>query len=160
MEIVDKEKVGKNVIEKVKAKARESLALGGYLLYIWNPEKLNCKLFPLPEVKSTVRISSYSETFQLGKPAMFLEGKPLFIVVREIPYSIELELIDNDERNKLLTEKGYTPSEIDAKINSIYVNRIFRAKRLSRTDIIIFGLSILATALITAMSCMVGGVGG
>lgn len=156
----NKENIGKNVIDKIKLKAKESLAFGGYLLYIWNPEKLNCKLFPLPEVKATVRIASFGETFELGKPAMFLEGKPLFIVVREIPYSIELSLITNKKRSKVLQEKGYTPSEIDAKINSIYVNRIFRAKRLTRIDIIIFALSLISTALITAMSFMLSGYGG
>jgi len=154
-ELSNKEKIG-NLKERLKHKARENVAFAGYLLYIWNPEKLHSKLYPLPEVKSTVRISSTGESFNLGKPSLYLEGKPLFIVIRELPYSIELELKDNNYHFKVLEEKGYTASEIDAKINSMYVNQIFRAKRLTKTDIIVFLLSILSSILITSMMFMVG----
>lgn len=141
---------------KVKHKVDSSIVYNGYVLYIWNPEKLQGKLHPLTEVKSTLTIRSTAETFELGKPALFLEGKPLFIVIRGIPYSIELD-ITNDETRKILKEKGYSPSEIDAKINSIYVNRIFRAKRLTTLDWILYILSLLCTALIVAFFFMVGG---
>lgn len=147
----------KGYTDKLKHRATRELAFAGYILYIWNPEKLECKLHPLTEIKPTCRVNSTSETFQLGKPAFFIDGKPLFVLVRGIPYSIELKLLDKKER-KRLDEKGYSASEIDAKVNSIYTNQIFRAKRLNKNDIIIFVLSIITSVLTTSMCFMLGGL--
>jgi hypothetical protein len=146
----------KGYSEKIRYNAKKQMAFAGYVLYIWNPNKLECKLLPLTEIKPTCRINSTAETFQLGKPAMFIDGKPLFVLIRDIPYSIELELL-TDKTREYIKEKGYSASEIDAKINSVYTNRIFRSKRLNKTDFIIFGLAILTTILTTSMFFMVGG---
>jgi len=113
---------------------KRALSFAGYVLYCYNPQNLNFKLIPLGEV------------FNLGQPSMYLEGKPLFIVVREIPYSIDLVL----DKSKLY-EKGYSASEIDAKIHSIYTQRIFRPPRITFQAVILIILTILTSCLITYM---------
>lgn len=145
-----KEKI-KELSEKAKFKTTENIAFAGYVLYFWNPEHLECDLKPLPSIAPTCRIKGTNEIYQLGKPAMFLNGKPLFVVVRDVPYSIELQLESKSKVISKLKEKGYTSSEIDAKIHSIYTNQIFRSKRLSKTDFIIFILSIITSVLLTSL---------
>ncbi|HEC92910.1 MAG TPA: hypothetical protein ENI51_07980 [Candidatus Atribacteria bacterium] len=125
---------------------KRALSFAGYVLYCYNPQNLNFKLIPLPRLQSTLRIKNTGEVFNLGKPSMYLEGKPLFIVVREIPFSIDLEL----DKNRLY-EKGYSASEIDAKIHSIYTQRIFRPPRITFQAVILIILTILTSCLITYM---------
>lgn len=153
----------KQLGSKIKHKTKESIAFMGYVLYFWNTDKLQAKLHPLPEIPPTIRIKSTGEKFELGKPAFFIDGKPLFVLLRGIPFSIEIEIKnskykiknENGEKIPIIENKGYSANEIDAKLNSIYVNRIFRAKSLTTTHIIIFILSLLSSVLITSMFWMI-----
>ena len=162
-------KVKKNIVKvknqstddirrKVKDFATEKIAYSGYLLYIWNSEKLAMELKPMVSIEPTIQIRSTKEIFQVGIPAGILNGKPLFVAVRGIPYTVEMDLTQTkikDGFKTLLTLKGYSASEIEAKLNSIYINRIFRAKVLSRNMLILWILSLITSVLITSMGFMV-----
>jgi len=152
--LIEKESL-KNTLKHVGKKAQyefnKTVAFAGYLIYIWNPEHIECELKPLPTIQPICRLASVNETYQLGKPAMFFNGKPVFIVIRGIPYSIELEFITREKDIALLMEKGYSASEIDAKVHSVYTNSIFRNKRWSKMDTLVYILSIITTALTTSI---------
>lgn len=149
---------------KAKEKLDTSLTTAGYILYFWNTDKLNAQLKTLPYVANPLTIKSTQEVFLLGEPAFMLGDKPVFIILRGIPYSIELELIKSDDReieidgiNYKLKELEYTPSQIYAKTKSLYHEIFFKSKRLTLTDKVIFILSILLTALLTSVIFMLVG---
>ena len=152
--LIEKESL-KNNLKLISKKAlyefNKQVAFAGYLIYIWNPKHIECELKPLPTIQPICRLASVNETYQLGKPAMFFNGKPVFIVLRGIPYSIELEIKTNEKDIALLMEKGYSASEIDAKVHSVYTNSIFRNKRWSKMDTLVYILSIITTALTTSI---------
>ena len=134
-----------------KVKGKKFLAFAGYLFYIWDKENLNIKLFPLPYIQPTCRLRSTSEVFKLDRPSFYLDGKPAFIVIREFPISLQLDL-KNDKLK--LKEIGYSSSDIDAKISSIYINRIFRQLKLTPLQILLWFMSIAMSVMITVFVVM------
>lgn len=153
-----------DIKRKAKEKLDTSLTVAGYVLYFWNTDKLNAQLKTLPYVANPLTIKSTQEDFLLGEPAFMLGDKPVFIVLRGIPYSIELELIKSDDREVeidgqlyKLKELDYTPSQIYAKTKSLYHHIFFKSKRLTLTDKVIFILSIVLTALLTSIIFMLVG---
>lgn len=122
-----------------------------YLLYFYDPESLNSKIFPLYRLETTIRLKSTNETFNLSQPAFYLEGRPVFIVLRDYPTSISMEFMETEKRKSLI-EKGYTASEIDAKIHSIYTQRVFRSKM---TDLTTWTILILSNVLSFAVSYII-----
>ena len=141
----------KTLGKRAQLEFNKQVAFAGYLIYIWNPEHIECELKPLPTIQPICRLASVNETYQLGKPALFFNGKPVFIVIRGIPYSIELKFTTKDKDVIALIEKGYSASEVDAKIHSVYTNSIFRNKRWSKMDALVYILSIITTALTTSI---------
>ena len=174
----------KNIKAKIDNSVKKFLSFAGYVLYIYNRENMNCKLIPLPRIEPTLKIRNTGEVFQLGNPSFYLEGKPLFIVVRGIPYSIEFGLttvkelfmnfaktltendveqlkingtdliglinnISNDET--LVALRGYSSAEIDAKIHSVYTQRVFRPPKLSVQSIVLIILFVITSCVITYM---------
>ena len=151
----------KDIRSKIKQTINTSLSVAGYVHYFWNTDHLESSLKPIPFISNPLTIKSTQESFLLGKPAYHLDVKPVFICLREIPYSIELELLDGKDRKieidgktKLLKELNYTPSEIYAKVHSLYHHYWFKSKRLSKTDVIIYILSMLLSILGTSIVFM------
>ena len=179
----------KNIKAKIDNSVKKFLSFAGYVLYIYNRENMNCKLIPLPRIEPTLRIRNTGEVFQLGNPSFYLEGKPLFIVVRGIPYSIEFGLTtvkelfinfletfskndekemkikgidlfkllanikkdEEDEDKTLIALRGYSSDEIDAKIHSVYTQRVFRPPKLSVQSIVLIILFVITSCIITYM---------
>lgn len=142
------------ILEKVKKEVSANI-FEGYCLYLYDNENLNCKMFPLQSIQPTLRIKASNETFALDNPAFYIEGKPVFICLRGNPISISMELMDKNAR-KILIEKGYSASEIDAKINSIYTNNIFRKRMIDSSLIITYILSICVSVLSTILFMKLG----
>lgn len=133
----------KEIKEISKEGAKEVIAkFGGYVLYIWNPKKHFTELKTLTEAKDSVRIKSTGETIKLAEPTLLIDGRPTWICIREFPISINLEL---DKDRMALIEKGYSATEIDAKLHSPYTNRMYRLKELSREQkiAILLGLGLV-----------------
>lgn len=166
------QKQTKRIQTKLKNSLNNFMSFSGFVLYVWNERNLNCRLIPLPRISNELRVNK-SETFFLGQPSLVIDGKPLFIVVRGIPYSIKVELrnlvdllkeynFDDDILKKnlpdnvfnnptLLVQEGYTSNDIDTYNNSLVANRIFRLQRLSPQTIILMCLLMLCSCLITFM---------
>lgn len=160
----------------------------GYVLYIYDSEKLEGKLYPLPRITPTLRIKETAEIFSLDFPAFYIEGKPVFFVFRGYPLTIGFDFktafkigywcdecskmfnpndkeivefnnslicglcgkkLDKIEFKPHLAEKSYSASEIDAKVTSIYTNRMFRQSAITTNVVIAFILSIIVAILIT-----------
>lgn len=99
----------RSIRDKLESSIKSFLSFAGYILYVYNDEHLFCKLIPLTEITSMIRTNK-DETFYLGKPALNISGKPLWIIIREIPYSVEIEIMDI---RKLLIMKGYDTIETE-----------------------------------------------
>ena len=137
-------------LDKVLEKVKSTVEVKGYVLYFFDTKNLEAEWKVLYELPITIRIKSTKETFNIEKPAFYNNGKPVFICVRGNPNSVSLEFLENK-----LIEKGYTSAEIDAKIHSIYVNRIFRRTFLNKDSIILLILSNIISILVTSMYFMV-----
>lgn len=133
------------ILENLKVKSTETISKG-FLLYFFDVEHLESELIPLTEIPSTIRLKKTQEVFELAEPAIFLSGKPVFFVVRGNPLSLTVDMAETQ-----LKKKGYSASEIDARIESIYTNQLFRRKFVSKEWIFAWFLSILLTVTTTWM---------
>lgn len=131
------------MMEKLKNKIKETEELAGYVHYVYDIDKWESILKPLPKIKPILELKNENETYKLDKIAYYLNGKPVFLVVRGIPFSLEIE-----ETNTVLRIKGYSADEINAKINSIYVNSVFRKGSLQFKDYLVLLLSNIITGLV------------
>ena len=127
------------------------ITIEAFVLYFYDKEKLVSKLVEIEDLTSIVTFKDSEEKIKLDEPAFYLRDKPVFIVVRGNPLSIKLELLEES-----FVEKGYSSDEINAKIESIYTNEIFKRKFVSTEWIVAWILSIFlsiaATLLITLLS--------
>lgn len=135
-----------------KQKVKRQVEYKAYAHYFYNDKHLESTIFPIPVITNNFRLKSTQETFSLGKASYYLNGKPVYVLVRKIPFSIPFRLRYSKRYKMVLQDKGYTSDQIDAILNSIHVNHIFRAKRLTTQDLLLWLLSILCSVLITAMT--------
>lgn len=138
----------RNIRSNIEVFLKRHLKFPAYLLYCFNEENLQFKLIALPQHEPATDLKTTQEVFNLGKPCLFLEGKPLYLVVREIPYSINLEL---EKHKAILKEKGYDSQEIKAKIHSIYTYFVFGISRINIQFIVSMILIVICTVLTTFM---------
>jgi len=100
----------------------------------------------------------------LNAPAFYLQGKPCWLVVKSIPYSVptalkplkeylkefkinekEIEKIgDNDYR---IINAGYSAQDMDAMNYSQVLNAVFRKKKVEINQVLYLILSILCACL-------------
>lgn len=131
------------MFEKLKRKMKEIEDIQGYVHYVFDLDKWESEMIPLPKIKPILERKAYNETYRLDKVAYYLNGKPVFLIIRGVPFSLEIE-----ETNTVLRIKGYSADEINAKINSIYVNSIFRKGSLQFKDYLVLLLSNIITGLV------------
>ncbi len=152
----------------------------GYILYFFDIEKWESNLYPLPRIEPIVKLKKYREIVRLDKVGYYLNGKPVYIVIRSVPFSLEFELSDEEFMNKeidpskvknesividkvpseikdniTLRLKDYTSSEIDAKISSIYTNSVFRRSSFNGKDAIFLILSVVISIISTVLAMFI-----
>lgn len=142
-----------------------------YILYFYSDTNLQARLIPFPSIKPVIRLKSTLEIFKINKPAFFMDGKPVFILFREKPFSIEFETvmrelteyeikelddlgytkeqIEKIGTNITVMEKKYSASDIDSMLYSAHSNILLRQKKISIQFGITWIFSILSTVLIT-----------
>lgn len=147
----------KRLTENLKSKTNEEI-IKGHVLYFFNDKNKMAILKNLAKISPVLESSEYNEIYALGNPAFYLLDKPVWILCRGIPFSLEMD--DLDESNGIYKIKGYSASEIQAKVNSIPVNKVFRMGNLHFKEYLIIFLtnviSILATYIIVNLS-IIGG---
>lgn len=131
------------MMEKIKQKLKENEEIQGYVHYVFDIDKWESEMKPLPKIKPILELKALNETYKLDKVCYYLNGKPVFLIIRGIPFSLEIE-----ETDKVLRLKGYSADEINAKINSIYVNSVFRKGSLQFKDYIVLLLTNVITGLV------------
>lgn len=128
--------------QKVKKKIEEIEDIKCFIHYVFDVDKWESRLFPSKEIKPIFESKSFKEIYYLDKVCYYLDGKPVFLVVRGVPYSLEFAKLQEN-----LTIKGYSASEIEAKINSIYVNSVFRKSAFTFREYLSWLLSLLVCGL-------------
>jgi hypothetical protein len=93
-----------------------------------------------------LEISRYGETYDISKTAFYIDGKPVFLIIKDIPMSLEFK--EFDKKAKSFELKGYSAAEINSRINSVYVNTIFRKGNLQFKDYLVILLSNIITGLV------------
>lgn len=156
-------------------KIDNAIKYSGYVIYLYDSDNLTGMMKPLTNIPPTLRWKNTSEMFKLDKPALYIDGLPVFLVLRGYPISISFSFIENNElvnmldekgnkikdndgkeimvKRKRLTEKGQSSSEIEAQLRSMYVNNVFRKKMMDSSTWIIFILWSFLCVLITYIIC-------
>lgn len=127
---------------------RQSTGYVGFIFYVWNPNNLNIKIIPLREINPVLDIVNLKEMYFLYRPALFIDGNPVFLLIRGIPISFELKLIKNDNVIKEIELDGYTASEVRAKLRSGYTTYIFGKPSLSLQQLLFIIFLIISLLLL------------
>jgi len=131
------------------SKKWEYYGMDAWLLYFWTTNhSLNAELVSINSIKPEIDISNFEEMFRLNQPAFFISGKPVFVVKRGYPISINLEFISDKERSKITEKFNITSDEFYSLMKSSYKNQIFKNTLSSKEFIIIFFMGIFCTALL------------
>ena len=133
--------------QKIKEKLEE-LSFKGFILYIFDLKHLEAKLKGLPKLASHVTIAETQERVQLDKPAFYLEGKPVWVCIRNFPLSVELEEINLEGEIKKLPFRLPTAAEIESKVKSLYAKLVFGKKLVDSSYYLISLLLCALTGLI------------
>lgn len=113
-------------MNKAKELLEQNIKTKGVILYVWNKDFMSAKLLGITEINPVVHIRNTKELYLIENPIFVIDGKPIFMVIRGIPYSLEIILNVNKSQHFFFELKGYTSTEIHAKIKSIYTNVLYR----------------------------------
>lgn len=113
-------------LNKAKQILEQNIKTKGVILYVWNKDFMSAKLLGITEINPVVHIRNTKELYLMENPIFVIDGKPIFMIIRGIPYSLEIILNVNKSQYFFFELKGYTATEIHAKIKSIYTNVLYR----------------------------------
>jgi len=113
-------------MNKAKELLEQNIKTKGVILYVWNKDFMSAKLLGITEINPVVHIRNTKELYLIQNPIFVIDGKPIFMVIRGIPYSLEIILNVNKSQYFFFELKGYTATEVHAKIKSIYTNVLYR----------------------------------
>jgi len=111
---------------RAKQILEQNIKTKGVILYVWNKDFMSAKLLGITEINPVVHIRNTKELYLIENPIFIIDGKPIFMVVRGIPYTLEIILNVNKSQHFFFELKGYTSTEVHAKIKSIYTNVLYR----------------------------------
>ncbi len=143
---------------EISKNVKRQLKYIGFVYYIWNPENLNIKVIPLMFAYPILDIVNLKEFYYLQRPSLFIEGKPIWVIIRGIPVSVELSIkevsmknnqyISLDNMIRKIELKGYTPAEIRAKLESMFATYLFGKPHWQLKDYLMFILILIICGLI------------
>lgn len=113
-------------LNKAKEILEQNIKTKGVILYVWNKDFMSAKLLGITEINPVVHIRNTKELYLMENPIFVIDGKPIFMIIRGIPYSLEIILNVNKSQHFFFELKGYTATEVHAKIKSIYTNVLYR----------------------------------
>jgi len=132
---------------------RKSKIIKAYVLYCENPELLNFIFKPLYDIKPVLDIDNFRESYLLDRPALTINGKSIYMLIKNVPISLEL---DFKACNPLLLElqlKGMDSHTIHAKKTSQHHENIYRNNRK-------FGLKeYIYVILLITIACLIEYIG-
>jgi len=113
-------------LAKAKEILEQNIKTKGVILYVWNKDFMSAKLLGITEINPVLHIRNTKELYLVENPIFVIDGKPIFMVIRGIPYTLEIILNVNKSQHFFFELKGYTATEVHAKIKSIYTNVLYR----------------------------------
>lgn len=119
----------------------------GFILYIYDINHFETRLIGLPSLGSFVVLKEYNERFDTAEPAFYLDGKPVWLCIRGIPFSLEFEEIDKQKVKNMMV-KIPSSSEIESKAKSLYTRMIFGKKMVDNSYYLISLLLCVITGLV------------
>ena len=141
----------------VKKYMKRQLDYVAFVFYIWNPKNLNIKIIPLYRINPILDLVNLKEFYFLYRPAMFIDGKPIFLIIRNIPLSFELNLLSKKEKDKNGNQidivknielNGYDSSEVRALLKSGFTKYLFGKPSFSYTQVLYLVFMIITICLI------------
>ena len=121
----------------VKKYMNRQIGYLGFIFYVWNPKNLNIKIIPLLQINPILDLSNVKEFYFLYRPAMFIDGKPIFLLIRGIPLSFELNIIK--DTNNMLSQiqlAGFTAQETRALLKSGFTTYLFGKPMLTLNQLL------------------------
>jgi len=122
----------------ISKNVKRQLKYIGFVYYIWNIKNLNIKVIPLIYAYPVLDIVNLKEIYYLDKPSLFIDGIPIWTVIRNNPLSFEMDLVSKDGYFSDMTIHKYTSQEIRAKLKSGHSTYIFGKPSLTLREYIIF----------------------
>lgn len=130
-------------MKQAKELLEQNIKSKGVVLYVWNKDFMSAKLLGITEINPILHIRNTKELYLIENPIFVIDGKPIFMVIRGIPYSLEIILNVNKSQHFFFELKGYTSTEIHAKIKSIYTNVLYRQSPSLKFYLTLFLLMII-----------------
>lgn len=156
--------VQKDLLSRTKELAKSIkhyVGFKGYLKYYYDWNSKVYEMYPLPKVKPVITLHSFNETFLLDKPSEFHKGTPVFSLVRGFPISCsfkfkknEYDMVDNNIDGKF-EMAGFSSHDINAKLRSPYIRRLFALRNLTTIQIISIIMLVVISIMSTVFICMI-----
>ncbi|HEC92883.1 MAG TPA: hypothetical protein ENI51_07845 [Candidatus Atribacteria bacterium] len=161
-EIINSKATPIEIRQALEQKTKEivgKVAIQGWLEYYWDWDLKAYKLIPLPKVDPVCILKDTKEIFLLDQPTKLLKGKPVFMVLRGIPFAIPMdfnikelfntinELKEIDKRF-IFGRTGLSSWDLYAKLKSPITDRIFKMKRITLGSILSHVLALVMGLMI------------
>lgn len=137
----------KDLIEKA---INQNIVVKRLIYYFYDWKTKNAVLYKDTSLQEVWNNEQTEETFSLGEVAFYYEGIPVYFVIRGFNFSVGL---DFNESNRKLVEKEYTTNDIYAKLQSQYIDRVFKQankvdSRWIFTIVVLCSLCIACTVIV------------
>lgn len=137
----------KDLIEKA---INQNIVVKRLIYYFYDWKTKNAVLYKDTSLQEVWNNEQTEETFSLNEVAFYYEGIPVYFVIRDFNISVGLDFFDD---NRKLVEKGYSASDVHAKIQSQYIDRVFKQAnkvdtRWIFTIIVLCSLCIACTVIV------------
>ena len=160
--ILNQRKDSTELARSVASRAREALekvTIQGWVEYYWNWDMKAYKLIPLTIVNTVWFSEDTQEVFLLDTPAKLLRGKPVFMVLRGIPFAMPMDFRVQDLANSLngmykidkrfVFGRNHLSSwDLYSKLNSLIIDRIFKPNKLTLKSVFGYVVSFLFGLLV------------
>ncbi len=91
--------IDRSAIQKAKQQIRKVEI--GYIEYYWDPKSKVYNWVPLHQIRPIITNPKKQELFLLDEPAKFINGKPVFILIKNIPFAIPMDFFIEDLYEKM-----------------------------------------------------------
>lgn len=143
------------VKQYIRENINERIVIKRLIYYIFDDKTRNALLYQDTALQNDWKNPDTNELYTLKDVAMYYDGIPVYIVKKGFNFSIGFDFETHGKDNIKLVEKGYTPDDMEAVLNSQTTNRLFRTiRKLDTSMIIAFILSHILSIVITILVCV------
>lgn len=154
-ENIDKKKQGKSnrnlrdMRQNLELYFKRFLKYPAYALFMFSDQNKQCRFLGLMNYDTSMRLKSMKQVFKLSNAFTFINGKPVYLLLDDVPYSLDMRL---DKDKAILREKGLTLEEVQEKTHALYTYLCFGTPKVNINYALISILTIFASILITFLT--------